>query len=239
MLEIVDLRVSYGKVETVHGISLTVPARAIVSFVGSNGAGKTTTLRSISGLVKPRAGKILFKGKDISQFKAHDTARLGISHVPEGRRVFREMTVAENLRMGAYWRCANPKIEYAMERMFAYFPRLKERQKQLAGTLSGGEQQMLSIGRALISGPTLLMVDEPSFGLAPMIVDEIARIVTEINRWEGLTVLLVEQNVQMAFAVSQHTYVMENGAIVLSGESKTVAQNPRVQSAYLGNGTTG
>jgi branched-chain amino acid transport system ATP-binding protein len=234
MLELVDLRVSYGKIEVVHGISLSVAEGEIASFVGSNGAGKTTTLKAISGLVRPSSGKVLFRRRDISRLKPHEIVCLGISHVPEGRRVFKELTVLENLRMGAYSRCMETTLTAAMERIYTYFPRLKERQKQLAGTLSGGEQQMLSIARALISGPALLMVDEPSFGLGPLIVEEISRIVEEINHSEGLTVFLVEQNVNMAFAISQQTYVMENGEIVLSGESHKVAEDPHVRYAYLG-----
>lgn len=236
MLKLVDLKISYGNVEAVHGISLEVPAGHIVSCVGSNGAGKSTTLRAISGLIKPHSGQILFEGEDIVRLKSYEIARLGISHAPEGRRIFREMSVFDNLSMGAYWKSSNPTLEESMERVFGYFPRLKERLSQISGTLSGGEQQMLSIGRALISGPKLLMIDEPSFGLAPIIVDEIADIILKINRAEGITVLLVEQNVQMAFTISSSTYVIENGQVVLSGPSQQIARSPKVEATYLGIG---
>jgi branched-chain amino acid transport system ATP-binding protein len=234
MLELNDLRVAYGRVEVVHGISLSVGRGEIACCVGSNGAGKTSTLKAISGLVRPSGGKVLFDGRDICRLSPHEIVRLGISHVPEGRRIFKDLTVRENLRMGAYSRCIDPSFDAAIDRVYAYFPRLKERQKQPAGTLSGGEQQMLSIGRALISGPKLLLVDEPSFGLAPLIIEEIARILQEINEAEGVTVFLVEQNVNMAFAISDHTWVMENGEIVLSGESQEIAEDPHVRHAYLG-----
>ena len=234
MLELNDLRVAYGRVEVVHGISLSIGQGKIACCVGSNGAGKTSTLKAISGLVRPSGGKVLFDGRDISRLSPHEIVRLGISHVPEGRRIFKDLTVRENLRMGAYSRCIAPSFDAAIDRVYAYFPRLRERQKQLAGTLSGGEQQMLSIGRALISGPRLLLVDEPSFGLAPLIIEEIARILEDINSSEGVSVFLVEQNVSMAFAISDHTWVMENGEIVLSGESQQVAEDPHVRHAYLG-----
>lgn len=234
MLELEDVRIAYGKVEAVKGISLHVLEGEIVALVGSNGAGKSTTLRAVSGLLKAKSGRLSFRSNDLRRLKAHDIVRLGISHVPEGRRLFPLLTVQENLRLGAYLRCAETTFERAIDRVFERFPRLRERRRQLAGTLSGGEQQMLSIGRALISGPTLLMLDEPSFGLAPLIIQEIAKIVQEINRDEGVTVLLVEQNASMAFTVSNRAYVMENGAIVLSGESLEVADNPHVLEAYLG-----
>jgi branched-chain amino acid transport system ATP-binding protein len=234
MFEVDNLKVSYGKIEAVKGISLHVDPGEIVSFVGSNGAGKTTTLRAASGMLRASGGAIRFEGREITRLKPHEIVRLGISHVPEGRRLFRELTVIENLRMGAYLRQVDARLDDAIERIFTYFPRLKERQSQLGGTLSGGEQQMLSLGRALISGPKFLMIDEPSFGLAPLVVEEISRIVLDISRNQRLTVLLVEQNVQMAFAVSQRAYVMENGSIVLSGRSDEVAKNPHVRTAYLG-----
>lgn len=234
MLELEDVRIAYGKVEAVKGISLSVREGEIVSLVGSNGAGKSTTLRAISGLLKASSGRLSFQTHDLGRLKAHEVVRLGISHVPEGRRLFPLLTVQENLRMGAYLRCADTTVERAMDRVFERFPRLRERRRQLAGTLSGGEQQMLSIGRALISGPTLLMLDEPSFGLAPLIIQEIAKIVHEINQGGGVTVLLVEQNASMAFSVSSRAYVMENGKIALSGNSEEVAGNPYVREVYLG-----
>jgi len=234
LLELRDVRIAYGKIEAVKGISLTVADGEIVSLVGSNGAGKTTTLRAISGLLHPTAGAILFQGNDLTRSRAHRTVRFGISHVPEGRRIFPQLSVEENLRMGAYLRCAEPTFDAALRRIFARFPRLEERRGQLAGTLSGGEQQMLSIGRALISGPRLLMLDEPSFGLAPMIVSEIAQIIAEINREQGVTILLVEQNTTMAFSVSSRAYVMENGEIVLAGPTEAIAADPHVKEAYLG-----
>jgi len=234
MLELEDVRIAYGKVEAVKGISLSVREGEIVSLVGSNGAGKSTTLRAISGLLRPKSGRLSFQSHDLGRLKPHEVVRLGISHVPEGRRLFPLLTVQENLRMGAYLRCAEATVERAMERVFERFPRLRERRRQLAGTLSGGEQQMLSIGRALISGPTLLMLDEPSFGLAPLIVKEIAEIVHEINQDGRVTVLLVEQNAGMAFSVSSRAYVMENGEIALTGNSQDVAGNPHVREVYLG-----
>jgi branched-chain amino acid transport system ATP-binding protein len=234
VLELRDVRIAYGKVEAVKGISLTVTDGEIVSLVGSNGAGKTTTLRAISGLLHPMAGAILFQGHDLTRSRAHRVVGFGISHVPEGRRIFPHLSVEENLRMGAYLRCAEPSFHAALRHIFARFPRLEERRRQLAGTLSGGEQQMLSIGRALISGPRLLMLDEPSFGLAPMIVSEIAHIIADINREQGVTILLVEQNTTMAFSVSSRTYVMENGEIVLAGSTEAIATDPHVKEAYLG-----
>jgi branched-chain amino acid transport system ATP-binding protein len=234
VLELRDVRIAYGKVEAVKGISLTVADGEIVSLVGSNGAGKTTTLRAISGLLHPTAGAILFLGHDLTRSRAHRVVGLGISHVPEGRRIFPQLSVEENLRMGTYLRCAEPSFQAALRRIFARFPRLEERRRQLAGTLSGGEQQMLSIGRALISGPRLLMLDEPSFGLAPMIVSEIAHIIADINREQNVTILLVEQNTTMAFSVSSRTYVMENGEIVLAGPTGAIAADPHVKEAYLG-----
>jgi branched-chain amino acid transport system ATP-binding protein len=234
LLQLRDVRIFYGKIEAVKGISLTVADGEIVSLVGSNGAGKTTTLRAISGLLHPTAGAILFQGNDLTRSRAHHTVRFGISHVPEGRRIFPQLSVEENLRMGAYLRCAESNFDAALRRIFARFPRLEERRGQLAGTLSGGEQQMLSIGRALISGPRLLMLDEPSFGLAPMIVSEIAQIIAEINREHGVSILLVEQNTTMAFSVSSRTYVMENGEIVLAGPTEAMAADPHVKEAYLG-----
>jgi branched-chain amino acid transport system ATP-binding protein len=234
LLEVKALRIAYGKVEAVHGISLNVLPGEIVACVGANGAGKTTTLKAVSGLLRPQSGRIAFNGREISGLRAHEIVKLGISHVPEGRRTFPDLTVLENLRMGGYARCRSSDFNDALERIFGYFRRLSERSKQLAGTLSGGEQQMLSIGRALISGPTLLLVDEPSFGLAPQVVDEIAEILLEINASENVSVLLVEQNTTMAFSISDRTYVFENGEIVFSAPSDLAAQDPHVQQAYLG-----
>jgi branched-chain amino acid transport system ATP-binding protein len=234
MLDLEDVHIAYGKVEAVKGIFLKVEDREIVSLIGSNGAGKTTTLRAISGLLHPSAGYIRFGGCDITRSSASRAVALGISQVPEGRRIFPLLTVEENLRMGAYRRCAARSFASALRRIFERLPRLEERRRQLAGTLSGGEQQMLSIARALISGPRLIMLDEPSFGLAPMVVTEIAHIIADINRDHGVAVLLVEQNTTMAFVLSTRTYVMENGVIVLAGRTNEVAQNSNVRRAYLG-----
>jgi branched-chain amino acid transport system ATP-binding protein len=234
VLEVVDLHVHYGNVAAVAGVSVTVGEGEIVAIIGPNGAGKTTTLRALSGLVRPSAGRVVFRGTDVSRWRAHRIVALGLSHAPEGRRLFPQMTVLENLRMGAYRRRDRAAIERSLESVLARFPRLRERRGQLAGTLSGGEQQMLTIGRALMSDPALLVLDEPSFGLAPMIVREIGAIVGAINRDRNVAVLLVEQNARMALGVAARAYVMETGKIVLSGPSATLRESPHVKAAYLG-----
>ncbi|SMB95548.1 amino acid/amide ABC transporter ATP-binding protein 2, HAAT family [Thermanaeromonas toyohensis ToBE] len=233
MLEVKDLEVFYGSIQALHGISFKVNEGEIVTLIGANGAGKSTTLRTISGLVRPRRGKILFRGTDISRVPAHTIVRMGVAHVPEGRKIFPNLTVLENLQMGAYTRSNKQEIEESLERVFKSFPRLKERVKQLAGTLSGGEQQMLAMGRSLMSKPSLLLLDEPSMGLSPILVEEIFEIIKNINR-EGTTVLLVEQNAFMALQIAHRAYVLETGKLVLEGAAKEVRDNPKVRSAYLG-----
>ena len=234
MLELVDLHVHYGNVAAVAGVSVQVGEGEIVAIIGPNGAGKTTTLRALSGLVRPSAGRVVFRGTDVSRWRPHRIVALGLSHAPEGRRLFPQMTVLENLRMGAYRRRERAAIEQSLEGVLERFPQLRERRQQLAGTLSGGEQQMLTIGRALMSEPTMLVLDEPSFGLAPMIVREIGAIIGAINRERRVAVLLVEQNARMALAVASRAYVMETGKIVLSGPSATLRESPHVKAAYLG-----
>jgi branched-chain amino acid transport system ATP-binding protein len=234
MLEIKNLVVSYGAISALHGISLSVPAGKIVTLIGSNGAGKTTALKTISGLLKPKAGEIFYEGKNISGLPAHQIVKLGLSHVPEGRMIFANLTVRENLQMGAFLVSDKQIIQRGLEFVFATFPRLKEREAQVAGTLSGGEQQMLAIGRALMSQPKFLMLDEPSLGLAPLLVKAIFEKIVEINRERGLTILLVEQNANRALEISSYGYVLETGKITLHDTSAALRQNPQVKSAYLG-----
>ena len=234
MLEVSDLDVRYGNVAAVKGVSLRVGEGEVVAVIGPNGAGKTSTLRAISGLVPSAGGSILLGGRDISRWKAHRVVALGLAHAPEGRRLFPQMTVLENLKMGAYRRRSAVEIRRTLEAVERRFPRLAERRTQLAGTLSGGEQQMLAIGRALMAEPRLLLLDEPSFGLAPMVVREIARIVQAINQEQGVSVLLVEQNARMAFGIASRAYVMETGRVALSGSSSELTESPHVKAAYLG-----
>ena len=234
MLEIKNLTVGYGAITALHGISLSVPAGAIVALNGANGAGKTTALKTVSGLLKPRSGEILYDGKNIAGLPSHQIVKLGISHVPEGRMIFANLSVMENLQMGAYLQKDRTIVRRELENVFAAFPRLQEREKQIAGTLSGGEQQMLAIGRALMSKPKLLMLDEPSLGLAPLLVKTIFEKIVEINRQQGITILLVEQNANLALEVSGFSYVLETGKVALSGDSAALRQNPQVKSAYLG-----
>ena len=234
MLEVRELHVRYGNVVAVNGVSLAVAGGEIVAVIGPNGAGKTSTLRAISGLVRPWPGRIVFDGTDISGWKAHRVVALGLSHAPEGRRLFPHMTVLENLKMGAYLRGDGATLERTLGEVVARFPRLAERRHQRAGTLSGGEQQMLAIGRALMAEPRMLILDEPSFGLAPMVVKEIGRIIEAINRDRKVAVLLVEQNARMALSISRTTYVMETGTIVLEGSSAALRESPHVKMAYLG-----
>ena len=234
MLEVTRLEVRYGSVTAVKGISLEVAEGEIVAIIGPNGAGKTSTLRAITGLVPTAGGRVVFRGTDVSRWKAHRIVTLGLGHAPEGRRLFPQMTVMENLRMGAYRRRVASEIGRTLAQVEELFPRLAERRTQLAGTLSGGEQQMLAIGRALMAEPRLLVLDEPSFGLAPMIVREIGRIVRTINRDRGVSVLLVEQNARMALGIAARAYVMETGRVALSGPAATLAESPHVKAAYLG-----
>ncbi|MGO8954608.1 MAG: ABC transporter ATP-binding protein [Rhodomicrobium sp.] len=235
LLEVRDLAVAYGGIAAVKGIALEARAGQAVSLIGANGAGKTTTLRALSGLLKARAGSMRFEGAELLNAPAHRIARLGIAHVPEGRQIFAEMTVAENLRMGAYLTRDVAEIAQRRERVLARFPRLEERLGQLAGHLSGGEQQMLAMGRALMGRPKLLLLDEPSMGLAPLFVEEIFSIIAELKR-EGQAILLVEQNASAALDISDYAYVLENGQIRLSGPAAEIARNPEVAAAYLGSG---
>ncbi|HWP74096.1 MAG TPA: ABC transporter ATP-binding protein [Methylomirabilota bacterium] len=234
VLEVSGLEVRYGSVTAVKGISLEVAEGEVVAIIGPNGAGKTSTLRAITGLVPTAGGRVVFRGTDVSRWRAHRIVTLGLGHAPEGRRLFPQMTVMENLRMGAYRRRGPAEIGRTLAQVEELFPRLAERRAQLAGTLSGGEQQMLAIGRALMAEPRLLVLDEPSFGLAPMIVREIGRIVRSINRERGVSVLLVEQNARMALGIAGRAYVMETGRVALSGPSATLAESPHVKAAYLG-----
>ena len=234
MLEIKNLAVSYGAITALHGISLSVPSGRIVTLIGANGAGKTTTLKTVSGLLRARSGEILYDGKNIAGRPTHQIVKLGLSHVPEGRMIFANLTVMENLQMGAYLQKDRQVIQRELDHVFAMFPRLEERQQQIAGTLSGGEQQMLAIGRALMSKPKFLMLDEPSLGLAPLLVKTIFEKIVEINRQQGITILLVEQNANLALEVSHYGYVLETGKITLQGDSAALRQNPQVRSAYLG-----
>jgi branched-chain amino acid transport system ATP-binding protein len=232
ILELQDVHTFYGNIEALKGISITVEEGEIVTLIGSNGAGKSTTLRSISGLTPPRVGSIRFKDRNIGETPPQEIVRLGISLSPEGRKIFPRMSVRENLDLGAYLR-RDADIDPDLERVFDLFPRLKEREKQKAGTMSGGEQQMLAMGRALMARPTLLLLDEPSMGLAPVLVERIYETVEEINK-QGTTILLVEQNANFALGVSNRAYVLETGSISLSDDSAKLRENPEVQRAYLG-----
>ena len=232
LLELEDVHTYYGNIEALKGISVTVEEGEIVTLIGSNGAGKSTTLRSISGLSPPREGSIRFDGREIGETPPQEIVKLGISQSPEGRKCFQRMTVRENLELGAYLR-KDSRIEADLDRVFDLFPRLKERERQKAGTMSGGEQQMLAIGRALMAEPRLLLLDEPSMGLAPVLVERIYETVEEINQ-QGTTILLVEQNANFGLGVSKRAYVLETGTVALSDESAKLRDNPEVQRAYLG-----
>lgn len=233
MLEVKDINVYYGAIHAIKGISLSVEEGEIVTLIGANGAGKSTTLRTISGLLKPKTGEINFLGKNIAGMPAHKIVREGISQVPEGRRIFAEMTVQENLELGAFTRTDNDEIQKDFQMVFKRFPRLEERRLQQAGTLSGGEQQMLAMGRALMSRPKLLLLDEPSMGLAPLLIKEIFNIIVDINK-TGTTVLLVEQNANMALSIANRAYVLETGRITISGDAKELAASEDIRKAYLG-----
>ena len=232
MLEVKDLHVYYGAIHALKGLSLTVRQGEIVTLIGANGAGKSTTLRTVSGLIAPRDGDIAFEGTSIAGHKAHEIVHRGISQVPEGRRIFADMTVMENLELGAFTRSDSGGIAADIDMVFGRFPRLAERRTQLAGTLSGGEQQMLAMGRALMSRPRLLLLDEPSMGLAPLLIKEIFSIIVDINA-AGTTVLLVEQNANMALSIAHRAYVLETGRITLSGDAKELAASEDVRKAYL------
>jgi branched-chain amino acid transport system ATP-binding protein len=233
LLELENVHSFYGHIHALRGISLTVEEGEVVTLIGSNGAGKTTTLRSIHGILPPREGKVVFEGEEIQNTPAHDMISKGIAQSPEGRKIFSRMTVLENLEMGAYHRNDRDGIRDDMGRVFDLFPRLKERTKQEAGTMSGGEQQMLAIGRALMSRPKLLLLDEPSMGLAPVLVERIFDIIKEINT-QGTTILLVEQNANVALEIATRGYVLESGAIVTSASAEKLRQDPKVREAYLG-----
>jgi branched-chain amino acid transport system ATP-binding protein len=233
LLEIENMHSYYGHIQALRGISLTVDEGEVVTLIGSNGAGKTTTLRSIHGILPPREGKIIFAGEEIQGTPAHELIGKGIAQSPEGRRIFFRMTVLENLEMGAYHRNDSSEIREDMDRVFDLFPRLKERTRQEAGTMSGGEQQMLAIGRALMSSPKLLLLDEPSMGLAPVLVERIFEVIREINK-QGTTILLVEQNANVALEIAARGYVLETGTIVNSASAKELREDPAVREAYLG-----
>jgi branched-chain amino acid transport system ATP-binding protein len=233
MLEVDNIHVYYGNIHALRGVSLTVEEGEIVTLIGANGAGKSTTLFTISGLLKPRKGTVHLDGQDLSEFPAHEIVSKGVCQVPEGRRIFTRLTVQENLEMGAFTRADRAGIKQDLERVFGLFPRLEERRNQVGGTLSGGEQQMLATARALMSRPRLLLLDEPSMGLAPMLVESIFETIEEINR-EGTTILLVEQNAHMALQVAHRGYVLETGQVALSQAASDLRQNEMVQKVYLG-----
>ena len=233
LLEVSDIHTFYGNIEALKGISIEVEEGEVVTLIGSNGAGKSTTLRSISGLTPPRQGSIRFDGHEIGETAPQDLVQLGISHAPEGRKIFPRLTVRENMDLGAYLRRDGEAVRRDFERVFELFPRLKERERQAAGTMSGGEQQMLAIGRALMAAPKLLLLDEPSMGLAPVLVERIYERIEDINK-QGTTILLVEQNANYALQVSKRGYVLETGSIAVSDRSAALRENPDVQAAYLG-----
>ena len=233
MLKITDLHVSYGMIEAIKGISFHVNEGEIVALIGANGAGKTTTLHTITGLVPAKSGSIEFEGKELTKIPAHKIVSMGMSHVPEGRRIFQELTVYDNLLMGAFTRRDKAEMAESIKMIYKHFPRLEERKNQIAGTLSGGEQQMLAMGRALMSKPRIVLMDEPSMGLSPLYVSEIFHIITEINKM-GTTVLLVEQNAKKALSIANRAYVLETGHIALEGDAKELMQNDSVKKAYLG-----
>ena len=233
MLKIENLEVSYGMIKAIKGISFEVSQGEIIALIGANGAGKTTILHTVTGLVPAKAGKIMFDGHDLLKTPAHKIVEMGIAHVPEGRRIFGELTVYENLIMGAFTRKDKNEIKETLEMVYTRFPRLKERKNQIAGTLSGGEQQMLAMGRALMSKPKIVLLDEPSMGLSPLYVSEIFDIIQEINK-SGTTVLLVEQNAKKALAIANRAYVLETGNIVLDGDAKELMNNESIKKAYLG-----
>ncbi len=233
MLEIKDLEVYYGVIQAIKGVSFEVNEGEVIALIGANGAGKTTILHTITGLIAPKAGKVTFEGQDITRMPGHKIVTKGIAHVPEGRRVFADLSVLENLKLGAYTRKDKKEIEDSMEMIYNRFPRLKERRNQLAGTLSGGEQQMLAMGRALMSKPRIILMDEPSMGLSPIFVNEIFKIIEDVSK-AGTTVLLVEQNAKKALSIADRAYVLETGNITLSGNAKELMNDDSVKKAYLG-----
>lgn len=234
LLEVHDLEVFYGEFQALFGVSFSVEKGEVVAVLGSNGAGKTTTLRTISGLLRPRRGRIIWQGRDITSTPAYERVEMGISHVPEGRGIFPKLTVYENLRVAAYTKRAREKFEESLETVYSLFPRLRERRNQLAGTLSGGEQQMLAIARALIQRPILLMMDEPSLGLAPKLAREVIMLAKRLRDEYGITVLLVEQNVRLSLRVADRAYILETGRIVREGKPEELEKDPKIREAYLG-----
>ena len=233
MLEVKDLEVYYGVIQAIKGVSFHVDQGEVIALIGANGAGKTTILHTVTGLLAPKKGSVYFEGKEITKMPAHKIVSLGMAHVPEGRRVFAELSVYENLKMGAYTRKDRSEIEATLEKVYERFPRLKERRNQMAGTLSGGEQQMLAMGRALMSKPKIILMDEPSMGLSPILVNEIFDIIQEVSN-SGTTVLLVEQNAKKALAIADRAYVLETGNIVLEGKAKDLLEDDSIKKAYLG-----
>ena len=233
MLEVKDLQVSYGMIQAIKGISFEVNQGEVIALIGANGAGKTTILHTVTGLLAPKAGSIVFEGQDITKVPAHKIVSMGMAHVPEGRRVFAQLSVYDNLKMGAYTRTDKNEIEESLEMVYKRFPRLEERKNQMAGTLSGGEQQMLAMGRALMSKPKIILMDEPSMGLSPIFVNEIFNIIQDVSA-SGTTVLLVEQNAKKALSIADRAYVLETGNIVLSGDAKELMNDDSIKKAYLG-----
>ncbi|HJC73632.1 MAG TPA: ABC transporter ATP-binding protein [Candidatus Mediterraneibacter faecavium] len=233
MLEVKDLEVYYGVIQAIKGISFEVNKGEVIALIGANGAGKTTTLHTVTGLLSPKKGHVIFEGKDITKVPAHKIVSMGMAHVPEGRRVFAELSVYENLKMGAYTRKDKNEIEESLANVYKRFPRLEERKNQMAGTLSGGEQQMLAMGRALMSKPKIILMDEPSMGLSPILVNEIFDIIRAVSE-SGTTVLLVEQNAKKALAIADRAYVLETGKIVLEGNAKDLLEDDSIKKAYLG-----
>ena len=233
MLEVKDLEVYYGVIQAIKGISFHVDKGEVIALIGANGAGKTTTLHTVTGLLSPKAGQVMFEGRDITKVPAHKIVSMGMAHVPEGRRVFAELSVYENLKMGAYTRKNKSEIEESLKNVYKRFPRLEERKNQMAGTLSGGEQQMLAMGRALMSRPKIILMDEPSMGLSPIMVNEIFDIIRSVSE-SGTTVLLVEQNAKKALAIADRAYVLETGKIVLEGKASDLLENDSIKKAYLG-----
>ena len=233
MLEVKDLKVNYGMIQAIKGVSFHVEQGEVIALIGANGAGKTTILHTITGLLSPKEGSVVFEGTDITKIPAHKIVSMGMAHVPEGRRVFANLTVLQNLKMGAYTRKDKAEIQETLEMIYKRFPRLEERQNQLAGTLSGGEQQMLAMGRALMSHPKIILMDEPSMGLSPIYVNEIFQIIQDVSK-SGTTVLLVEQNAKKALSIADRAYVLETGNIVLEGRASTLLDNDDIKKAYLG-----
>ena len=233
MLEVKDLEVYYGVIQAIKGISFHVDKGEVIALIGANGAGKTTTLHTVTGLLSPKKGKVIFQGKDITKVQAHKIVSMGMAHVPEGRRVFAELSVYENLKMGAYTRTDKAEIEESLKSVYKRFPRLEERKNQMAGTLSGGEQQMLAMGRALMSKPSIILMDEPSMGLSPILVNEIFDIIRSVSE-SGTTVLLVEQNAKKALSIADRAYVLETGNITLEGNAKDLLEDDSIKKAYLG-----